>query len=275
MTSCARAVRRSAVAIGSLVSLVLTLLLSTATPASAHATLLFTSPAADATVADSPKSLVLVFDQPISLNGSSVRVEPLTHLGAATLGQGNQTVTIPVPTTLPEGVHTVHWQVTARDGDVMTGSYRFAVGPRTLALASGQTTAAKDATPTTILRWLLFAALAIALAVLGVYGVVGYAVARRTREAGIRLAVGAQPNTIVRLLMREGVTLVIVGTIVGMALGLGSAQLLRTLLYGVGASDPVTFLGAPALLLVVGVVAAFLPARRAGRVDPARVLRAE
>ena len=163
MTSCAPAVRRSAVAIGSLVSLVLTLLLSTASPASAHATLLFTSPAADATVADSPKSLLLVFAQPISLNGSSVRVEPATRLGAATLSQGNQAVTIPVRTTLPEGVHTVDWQVTARDGDVMTGSYRFAVGPRTLALASGQTTAAKDATPTTILRWLLFAALAIAL----------------------------------------------------------------------------------------------------------------
>lgn len=121
----------------------------------------------------------------------------------------------------------------------------------------------------------LFAALAIALAVLGVYGVVGYAVARRTREAGIRLAVGSQPSAIVRLLMREGVTLVIVGTVVGMVLGLGSSQLLRTLLYGVGASDPVTFLGAPILLLLVGVVAAFLPARRAGRVDPARVLRAE
>jgi putative ABC transport system permease protein len=121
----------------------------------------------------------------------------------------------------------------------------------------------------------LFAALALALAVLGVYGVVGYAVARRTREAGIRLAVGAPPSAIVRLLMREGVTLVVVGTVIGIALGFGSAQVLRTLLYGVGAGDPVTFLGAPALLLLVGVVAAFLPARRAGRVDPARVLRAE
>jgi ABC-type antimicrobial peptide transport system permease subunit len=117
--------------------------------------------------------------------------------------------------------------------------------------------------------------LALALAVLGVYGVVGYAVARRTREAGIRLAVGAQPGAIVRLLMREGVTLVVVGTVIGMALGFGSAQVLRNLLYGVGATDPVTFLGAPVLLLLVGVVAAFLPARRAGRVDPARVLRAE
>ncbi|WP_328690212.1 copper resistance protein CopC [Streptomyces phaeochromogenes] len=166
MTSSAPTVRRSVVAIGSFVPLVLfvlALLLGTATPASAHATLLFTSPAADATVADSPKSLVLVFDQPVSLSGSSVRVEPSARLGTATLSQGSQAVTVPVHATLAEGVHTVDWQVTARDGDIMMGSYRFAVGPRTVALASGQTTAAKDATPTTILRWLLFAALAALL----------------------------------------------------------------------------------------------------------------
>jgi ABC-type antimicrobial peptide transport system permease subunit len=121
----------------------------------------------------------------------------------------------------------------------------------------------------------LFAGLALALAVLGVYGVVGYAVARRTREASIRLAVGAQPGALVRLLMREGVTLVAVGTVIGVLLGFGSAQVLGTLLYGVGAADPLTFIGAPVLLLLAGVVAAFLPARRAGRVDPAQVLRGD
>lgn len=163
MTSSAPAVRRSIVAIGSFASLVLALLLGAAAPASAHATLLFTSPAADATVADSPKSLVLVFDQPVSLRGTSVRLEPSARLGTAALSRDNQAVTIPVRTTLAEGVHTVDWQVTARDGDIMTGDYQFAVGPRTVALSSGQTTAAKDAVPTTILRWLLFAALAILL----------------------------------------------------------------------------------------------------------------
>ncbi len=121
----------------------------------------------------------------------------------------------------------------------------------------------------------LFAGLALALAVLGVYGIVGYAVARRTREAGIRMAVGAQPRAIVRLLMREGVVLVTIGSVVGLLLGFGSARVLRTLLYGVGAGDPLTFIGAPVLLLLVGVLASFLPARRAGRVDPASVLRAE
>ncbi|MFI6012196.1 copper resistance CopC/CopD family protein [Streptomyces sp. NPDC051243] len=163
MTSSEPRAHRSLLAVGSLLSLVLALLVGTAAPASAHATLLFTSPAADATVADSPRSLVLVFDQPVSLSGSSVRLEPSAALGTPALSRGNQSVTVPVRTALGEGVHTVDWQVTARDGDVMTGSYRFAVGPRTIALGSGQTTAAKDAAPTTALRWLLFAALAIML----------------------------------------------------------------------------------------------------------------
>ena len=121
----------------------------------------------------------------------------------------------------------------------------------------------------------LFAGLALALAVLGVYGVVSYAVARRTREVGIRLAVGAQPQSLVRLLMREGVTLVVAGAVIGLTLGFGAAAVLRTLLYGVGAGDPLTFIGAPLLLTLVGALAAFLPARRASRVDPASVLRAE
>ncbi len=121
----------------------------------------------------------------------------------------------------------------------------------------------------------LFAGLALALAVLGVYGVVSYAVARRTREVGIRLAVGAQPHALVRLLMREGVGLVTAGIVLGLLLGFGSAQVLGSLLYGIGAVDPLTFVGAPVLLMLVGALAAFLPARRASRVDPASVLRAE
>lgn len=153
--------RRPATALLALAALLAALLLGTAAPASAHATLLFTSPAADATVADSPKSLVLVFDQPVSLGGSSVRLKPATPVGTAALSQGNRTVTVPVRGTPAEGVYTVDWQVTAQDGDIMTGSYRFAVGPRTIALASGQTTTAKDPAPTTALRWLLFTALAM------------------------------------------------------------------------------------------------------------------
>ena len=121
----------------------------------------------------------------------------------------------------------------------------------------------------------LFAGLALALAVLGVYGVVSYAVARRTREVGIRLAIGAQPSALVRLLMKEGFTLVVIGAAFGLLLGVGSARVLSTLLYGVGSADPLTFVGAPLVLMAAGAVAAFLPARRASRVDPASVMRAE
>jgi ABC-type antimicrobial peptide transport system permease subunit len=121
----------------------------------------------------------------------------------------------------------------------------------------------------------LFAGLALGLAVLGVYGVVSYAVARRTREVGIRLAVGAQPNALVRLLMGEGFALVVIGAGLGLVLGFGAAQVLRSLLYGVGSADPLAFIGAPMLLVVVGALAAFLPARRASRIDPASVLRSE
>jgi predicted permease len=121
----------------------------------------------------------------------------------------------------------------------------------------------------------LFAGLALALAVLGVYGVVSYAVARRTREVGIRLAVGASPGEVVRLLMREGMTLVVVGAVIGLALGLAATRLLEALLFGVRAADPLTFIGAPLLLLAVGAVASLLPARKASRIDPARVLKTE
>jgi macrolide transport system ATP-binding/permease protein len=121
----------------------------------------------------------------------------------------------------------------------------------------------------------LFAGLALALAILGVYGVVSYAVARRTREVGIRIAVGAQPTAVVRLLMREGITLVVIGAAIGLVLGFSVGRLLQTLLFGVEPGDPLTFVGAPLLLLTVGAVASFLPARRASRVDPARVLKTE
>ena len=121
----------------------------------------------------------------------------------------------------------------------------------------------------------LFAGLALALAVLGVYGVVSYAVARRTREVGIRLAVGATPTAVVRLLMREGMTLVVIGAALGLALGFVVTRLLQTLLFGVRVGDPLTFVGAPLLLLAVGAIASLLPARRASTIDPARVLKQE
>lgn len=121
----------------------------------------------------------------------------------------------------------------------------------------------------------VFAALALALAMIGVYGVVSYAVARRAREVGIRMALGAEPNEVVRLLMREGLVMVLSGGALGLALAFAVTRVLRSLLAGVTAADPLTFVIAPALLITVGAAAALLPALRSARTDPVRVLRAD
>ncbi len=121
----------------------------------------------------------------------------------------------------------------------------------------------------------LFAALALILAMIGVYGVVRYAVARRSREVAIRLAIGARPDSVVRLLMRDGVMLVAIGAGVGLLVAAAAARALQALLFGVTAFDPAAFVVAPLLLVAIGALAAFLPARRASRIDPARAFRAE
>ncbi|HKV51066.1 MAG TPA: ABC transporter permease [Gemmatimonadaceae bacterium] len=121
----------------------------------------------------------------------------------------------------------------------------------------------------------LFAALALLLAMIGVYGVVSYAVASRAREVGIRMALGAAPNEVVRLLMREGLAMVGVGGAIGLLFAFAVTRVLRNLLSGVNAADPLAFVIAPALLLLVGVAAALIPARRSARTDPVRVLRTQ
>jgi macrolide transport system ATP-binding/permease protein len=121
----------------------------------------------------------------------------------------------------------------------------------------------------------LFAALALILAMIGVYGVVRYAVARRSREVAIRLAIGARPDSVVRLLMRDGVMLVALGSGIGLLVAAAAARALQSLLFGVAAFDPLAFVAAPLLLVAIGALAAFLPARRASRIDPARAFRAE
>ncbi len=120
-----------------------------------------------------------------------------------------------------------------------------------------------------------FASLALILALIGVYGVVSYAVARRTREVGIRMSLGARPMDVVRLLMRDGFTLVGIGGVIGIAVALLTARVLQSVLYGVEPIDPVTFIAGPTLLFAVGALAAWIPARRASRIDPARVLVAD
>jgi putative ABC transport system permease protein len=119
----------------------------------------------------------------------------------------------------------------------------------------------------------LFAALALALAAIGLYGVLAHEVGRRTPEIGVRMALGARPGQVLRAVLGEGVALVAAGLGLGLAGALALARLLRWLLFGVGAGDPATFAGAAAGLLVVSVLACLLPAWRACRVDPLTTLR--
>lgn len=119
-----------------------------------------------------------------------------------------------------------------------------------------------------------FAALALGLAVVGIYGVMSYSVAFRVPEIGIRMAVGARRESVLRLVLREGLTLVGIGLGLGLLLAWLSTKLLANLLYGVRSHDPVTFVATSVLLLLVAVVSTYLPARRATRVDPVEALRA-
>ena len=119
----------------------------------------------------------------------------------------------------------------------------------------------------------LFGGLALLLASIGLFGVMSYSVSRRTNEIGIRMALGAQRTDVLRLVMRESMLLVAIGVAIGLAAALGSGQFVRTLLYGLAASDTATIAVAVATMIVVSALAGFLPARRASRVDPMVALR--
>jgi len=121
----------------------------------------------------------------------------------------------------------------------------------------------------------LFAALALALAAVGIYGIVAYSVTERTHEIGVRVALGAQRRDVVGMLMRQGLTMTAAGTLVGIAGALALTRVIAGLLFGVGAADPITFTAIPLLLAAVAVAACYIPARRATRVDPMRALRTE
>jgi putative ABC transport system permease protein len=121
----------------------------------------------------------------------------------------------------------------------------------------------------------VFGGLALALAIVGVYGVKAYSVARRTREIGIRMALGAQPKGVQWMIVREGIFMLVGGVAIGLLLAAATGRLLSGMLYQVGALDPIAFSTAPLLLGAATLLATWLPARRATRISPMAALRTE
>ena len=120
-----------------------------------------------------------------------------------------------------------------------------------------------------------FGALALLLALVGLYGAVSYSVSQRTREFGVRLALGAQRADLIRLVLREGVAATVLGLAMGVIGALVLTRVLSSLLYGIRPTDPLTFAGVSAFLLAVTLAANYIPARRATKVDPMVALRYE
>jgi ABC-type antimicrobial peptide transport system permease subunit len=121
----------------------------------------------------------------------------------------------------------------------------------------------------------LFAGFALALATIGIYGVMAYLVSQGTREIGIRMALGATQNTVLKLVVKQGMVLAVSGVALGLIAALAFSRLVSGLLFGVKATDPLTFAAITILLTVVALVASYIPARRAARIDPMISLRCE
>ena len=121
----------------------------------------------------------------------------------------------------------------------------------------------------------IFAVVALVLTVVGLYGVMSYSVAQRTNEIGIRLALGAQSRDVVLMIVKQGGTLILLGLLIGLAGAYALTRLIASLLFGVTAKDPITFGAVAVLLAIVALLACYVPALRATKVDPMEALRCE
>lgn len=167
------------------------------------------------------------------------------------------------PTSLGDAVKRAIWRVD-RDQPV----WRVRALDRAIAESLGAPTVTMGLTSS-------FALLALLLAAVGVYGVTSYAVARRTHEVGIRMALGARGAQVLRMVVRQGMRSIVIALAIGLLAALGATRLLASQLYGVRATDPLTFVAVPLLLALVALAACWIPARRASRVDPMIALRME
>ena len=125
----------------------------------------------------------------------------------------------------------------------------------------------------TMLVLTVFSSLALGLALVGIYGVLSYAVSQRTHELGIRIALGAPEREILSSILKYGLSLTLIGVGLGLAASFALTRVMSTLLFGVSPTDPVTFVGATLLLILVSLVGCYIPARRATKVDPLVALR--
>ena len=132
-----------------------------------------------------------------------------------------------------------------------------------------------DQTSFTMVLLAIAATVALLLGAIGIYGVISYIVAQRTGEIGVRLAMGAEPRTVARMILRQGGLVTLLGIVAGLIAAYAGSQLIRSLLYGVSPRDPIVFSLTTVTLLVVALLACWLPARRAARLSPLQALRTE
>ena len=121
----------------------------------------------------------------------------------------------------------------------------------------------------------LFAALGLVLAAVGIYGVMAYSMSQRTHEIGLRMALGAQTRDVMKMVVRQGMALAMIGVAIGLGASYGLTRLMKTLLFGVGATDLLTFTVVALLLTMVALIACWIPARRATKIDPMVALKYE